>query len=864
MTQDSPDSTPKPADGKPAELIRQAILLFRDKRAEAVALARRALEAAEAAGDKVAMSKALNIIAESDRIEGRFDEARDGAVRAAELAHKAGDQKAEADAVKTLGALDWHRGEFDLAIERYREVLRLRELLGDDHGTAAACSDLSLMFWEKGDLAQAMDFQQRSLALREKLGDKFGVGESYLNLGLVYLDLGDWDKALESYFRALAEHEIARNQANMALCYNNIGEVYLKRGKLDRARFHLVKALDSADRAKAPWIRAEILGNLGEAAFAAGDYGRARDYYEQHHRLCRDAEDREELAETLRRMAELDLAQDDRDGARARLDEALELCSQMGARREEGNARRVLGELLAAGGDVDGAGAEFDSSIAILRSLGKNYELGRALFAHGRLLASTGQDGEGPLNEALGIFRNLGITGRAAEVEQLLGRGAAAGQVDLIQRLTELACAGRRTAEFCAEALELLTAKLPASGAVVFLRDGTVYRHGAAGDAGPEAGGTNLPLETCGRRVGTLVLNSDVATEQLGTVAGLMALGLVQTRAAPAPAAEPPDQRFPGIIGADTTMRDVFETIERVAGTKASVLILGESGTGKEIVAQTLHRLSDRNEMPFIAVNCAAIPETLLESELFGIEKGTATGVAGRPGKFETAQGGTVFLDEIGDMSLALQAKMLRVLQEKTYERVGGRRPVAADVRVVAATSRDLEAAMADGRFRRDLYYRLNVITLNLPPLRDRRQDIPALVAHFVERFAREYSKPLTGTTEDCLARLMAQDWPGNVRELENAIERGVILARGELVTADDLPAGLKPAPARQRQWQEVRRRAKDAAAAPVERQAIVTALEQNRWVVKRTAEKLGISRVQLWRLMKKYGISRPGSTPSS
>jgi two-component system NtrC family response regulator/two-component system response regulator HydG len=271
-----------------------------------------------------------------------------------------------------------------------------------------------------------------------------------------------------------------------------------------------------------------------------------------------------------------------------------------------------------------------------------------------------------------------------------------------------------------------------------------------------------------------------------------------------------------------------------------------------------LHVLSDREAGPFVVVNCAAIPENLLESELFGIESGTATGVSGRKGKFELAHGGTIFLDEIGDMGLNLQAKILRLLQEKTFERVGGRQPVTADVRVVAATNQNLQEAMAAGRFRSDLFYRLNVITLNLPPLRQRKQDIPELASHFISKFSREYAKPTQNLSDDCLACLLSHDWPGNVRELENVLERAVILARGELVTAADLPAAMRKACTPEPQWRAMRKTVREAAAAPLETQTVLAALEETGWVVKRAAQVLHISRRELYRLMKKNSIHRP------
>ena len=246
------------------------------------------------------------------------------------------------------------------------------------------------------------------------------------------------------------------------------------------------------------------------------------------------------------------------------------------------------------------------------------------------------------------------------------------------------------------------------------------------------------------------------------------------------------------MIGDSPVMRSLYRRIGRIAPTDATVLITGESGTGKELVARALRSNSPRAERPFVAINCAAITETLLESELFGHEKGAFTGaIAQKKGKLETADGGTVLLDEIGELSLALQAKLLRVLQEREFERVGGTRSIAVDFRLLAATNCDLEKAIAAGTFRRDLYYRLNVVSLAVPALRDRPEDIPLLANHFARRHAAKAKRRLTGVSPEALAYLAAYDWPGNVRELENAIERAVVLGSTDVIVPDDLPEGL-------------------------------------------------------------------------
>ncbi|MCE5203134.1 MAG: sigma-54 dependent transcriptional regulator [Coriobacteriales bacterium] len=244
-----------------------------------------------------------------------------------------------------------------------------------------------------------------------------------------------------------------------------------------------------------------------------------------------------------------------------------------------------------------------------------------------------------------------------------------------------------------------------------------------------------------------------------------------------------------GLVAADPAMLAVLDTVHKVAPTNATVMIYGESGTGKELVARALHSLSPRASKPFVSVSAGALPETLLESELFGYEKGAFTGaMQAKPGRFEMANGGTIFLDEIGDISPAVQVKLLRVLQERVFERLGGTRSIEIDVRVIAATNRDLQQLIVDGTFREDLYYRLNVVPVTLPPLRQRKSDIPLLVAHFLEK----YKAGNKHFTPEAMRMLMEYQWPGNVRELENTVERIIILSRGDEVDVDDLPAEVR------------------------------------------------------------------------
>ena len=311
--------------------------------------------------------------------------------------------------------------------------------------------------------------------------------------------------------------------------------------------------------------------------------------------------------------------------------------------------------------------------------------------------------------------------------------------------------------------------------------------------------------------------------------------------------------RLEGIIGESGRMQEVLALVKRVAPSNATVLIRGESGTGKELIARAIHHNSRRASGPLVSLNCAALPEQLLESELFGHERGAFTGaVAQRKGRFESADGGSIFLDEIGDLSPTLQVKLLRVLQEREFERVGGTRTIAVDVRVLAATHRDLEQAMRDESFREDLYYRLNVVAIQIPPLRERREDIPLLLDHFLRKFAGKNRRDVSGVTAAARDALLKYDYPGNVRELENLVERAVLLCRGQVIDLEDLPATARPG---QRSAGEPLPKDLPGVLADIERQAIESALERSGGIQTQAAEALGISERVLRYKMKKYGL---------
>jgi Nif-specific regulatory protein len=385
----------------------------------------------------------------------------------------------------------------------------------------------------------------------------------------------------------------------------------------------------------------------------------------------------------------------------------------------------------------------------------------------------------------------------------------------------------------------------------------------------------SVPVSLEGKQIGTLSayfrgIGQDGFAERLRVVERVAELvaEAIRSPAKPAPTTPPPEPaerrprtvfEYANMIGSSAAMRQVYEQIGQVARTNATALLRGESGTGKELVAQAIHGNSPRSSMPFVKVNCAALPEALFESELFGHERGSFTGAHSRKkGRFELAQGGTLFLDEVGEITLTTQAKLLRVLQSREFERVGGTETLRTDVRIVTATNKDMERAVQEGSFREDLYYRLNVFSITLPSLRNRRADIPGLAEYFLAKYAREHTCRVTRLSSAALDVLCQYDWPGNVRELENVIERAVVVCDGSVIREQHFPESLRsagPAPSRNATLSE--------AVAELERRMITEALSNERGNVARAARALGTSERVIRYKAGKYNIDA-GSFRSS
>jgi two-component system response regulator HydG len=415
---------------------------------------------------------------------------------------------------------------------------------------------------------------------------------------------------------------------------------------------------------------------------------------------------------------------------------------------------------------------------------------------------------------------------------------------DFVSSVAELF--GRlRTGSYAATIVSLADAHVDAA---VIERIGSV---GSAGSVLLTSPGSSLDAATLAQRVGAEALLREPidATE--------LTRSLAAATADEGKTVALPGLDSAGLLGASAPMADVFGMIAQVAPSRSTVLITGESGTGKEVVARALHERSQRSSAPFVAVNCAAIPEHLLESELFGHEKGAFTGAVGqRKGRFERAEGGTLFLDEIGDMSLVLQAKVLRALEERAVERVGGEAELPVDVRVIAATNHALGDAITAGRFREDLYYRLAVVEMELPPLRERGDDVRLLALHFAAHFARAHGREVEGLSELALTRLEGAEWAGNVRELRNVMDRAVLLARGSVIRSDSLRLGAAaPRGGVRSEGAALAGYPTTTSLADVERDHIKRVLDDVGGQIGRAAEVLGVHRNTLTRKIREFGL---------
>ncbi len=867
------------------ESIEQLVALTRPwGQAEARRFFEQMLEEGKKSQNPGLVAGASGYLAETDIHAGRLVEAEQLLRLVRELASDTGHWVARKNDAKLTGMLHQARGEYQQARASYELYVRLCQEAGDRLHEMAGLEMLGILSALQSSPTEALSYYERALALCEDREDALARPGITQNIGDALVQLGNWDKATEYLYRTIAACEQLGRRVHRLYALVNLAELLAMRNKLDQTATMLKEAIPEArDEPDHQPLYHHALAVLGWAYFLAGDLAAAENAYREAHELCIKTDNRCELAALCWRRAELALARGQLDAADELLSQGKALAAQLGLRNEEGQVLRVRALVLAERGDAEAARQAFEQATAVLAEVGDNYELAQSRLQHGRWLMKAGQlDTARPkLDAAAETFRRLGAVGGLESANELLFQLTlrADREEALLSGLDRLRTVETDPVSFLERALLFLGEALESDSGAVLL-DGlpvavrgqpditAATEFGRQGKLAQSQTALSIPIRSSDQLLGSVYLETaeqapaEPGPQALERVSGLLAEPM--SRAAGLPfrfrdaEVEIPGLVYRGITGRNKAMVENLRMVRRVASANVPVLIRGESGTGKELVARAVHESGSRADGPFVPVNCAALPDSLLEAELFGVAKGAATGVEKRRGKFEAAHSGTIFLDEVGDMSLALQAKLLRVLQDGVFVRVGSNKPVEVDIRVVAATNQDLGQLIDEEKFRADLFFRLNGVELVLPPLRERREDIPNLLSYFIARSNQEYGHDALGFDDEAQTVLLEYDWPGNIRELQHVVESAVLLAKSRLLGVSSLPPKLAGTKVLRAATRTEARQARLRADADSRRTMLVDCLERAGWDVRKAAELAGYSMSQVYRLMKKYRVARP------
>jgi len=782
----------------------------------------------------------------------------------------------------SLTYMDLNR--WDQGLESLSKSVELKKQISDLKGLGLSHNNMGLIYLRKGLFDKSFEHLTIALQLFREIRDGSGVALVYHNLGDLHRNKQEWREASHYLEKSLRIARELGEESRAADCLLLLAKTTTEQSNFDQSRRGLNQALDLFTKAKNTFGEAEVQLALGELALRMENMPQAEEYVNQVRLFTESAGNKWFEGCYKRTHALLLKLQGKQEVCLEYLLQSVGLFKELGARYELGKTYLELGKIKLETGKVKEGKASLREALNIFEK----------------------SEVEGKKKEVEALL------GQTKEMTQVEGE-----RIQTFYKLAELLNSIWDTDELLSKALELVIELMNAERGAIILhseKDKTFELKVSRGlepetseDAiaisqrvlkdviksdsplivenavsNPQFAASKsvvmhnilsilcVPLKTGDRLIGTVYLDhrslpavfSSEDIDFLKAFASLIATAIEKSELYVQANEEifqlkevlHKTYNYPQIIGNSPKMQEIFNLVEKVANSKTSVLITGDNGTGKELIAHLTHARSQRSEGPFVRVNCAALPETLLESELFGIEEKTATGVGFRKGKFELADGGTIFLDEIGDMSLSVQAKVLRVLQEKEFERVGGQKSIKLDIRIISATNMDLQKKVGDGTFRRDLYFRLNPIVIALPPLHERKEDIPYLVRYFAERFSRENNKPEIRLTKRISSALQEYSWPGNVRELEHVIERATLLSRNgefpkELLPEEDEVGKQVVNLDRYGKLQEV--------LDWVEKKKIMQALERNRWNQVRAAEELGLNETTLRRRIKRHKIKR-------
>ncbi len=917
---ESPDSRAKLSQEAIGQLRVQIGLAYNynGDHPKAIAMLKSALRDFSESSAETKLGPIYGALARVYRNISEFPIARDYAQRALEHFRLTGEWRGLAEAYFGIAVASTQEGKYELGLENFEQALKL---IGDhpaSYTLGKIYANMAGACWFLKRPQEGIRYLEKAISYYESTDHKTSAADGYNNLGINLILIGQWRRAQEALERALSlASEVDENGAKVPMILDSLGELLLLRGDLDEAKAYLKRAVALATENGNRWYECQARRTLGRCYLAMEDWGKALSKGKEALALAEGIGDRQAICESRLLLAEAYLLNKELDDCSTELRTVTEqITDSPNDLGFAGEGQRLLGKLAMVQSDSAAAAQHFGSSASIFDMLGDRYREARAHYELGRAYAVTQPNrAMEQLTRAVNTFRELGARldfNRAEQAIAALDRTAVEPNLEL-SALTQLLTL--RIAEAVASR-ELLLRELAAivrqettAQRVLIIEQGehnrprVVIAHGCtpadAAKIGEELDQLDtdearlvygkkhdvalIPLRSSNAPPATLYiaprsrakLPGGMSMEPLLRVVGLgMDVCALRAGAQKGAGSQPPDELagaslMPGFIHSSPAMTRLVEEVHKIRSSDVTVLVTGESGTGKELVARAIHALSSRRSKVFVPFNCTAVPKELSEGYLFGYRRGAFTGaVTDSQGVIRTAAGGTLFLDEIGDLPLDLQPKLLRFLQEGEIQPLGEQRPIKVDVRIIAATNTDLEEMVAQSKFREDLYYRLNVIRLRVPPLRERRSEIPTIVNYYINHYSSKFGRKDIQITPQSVDLLMVSDWPGNVRQLCNEIQR--IVARSEDGTVIN-PEQLSPELKRTSSPISSTTAASTLASMPasslqnitladalaeVERRMIAEALRKHGGNISRAARELGLTRRGLYLKLERYDLS--------
>jgi len=885
----------------------------------AIALLKSALRELTESGEEAKLGPVYAALARVYRSISEYPIARDYSQRALEHFRGSGDWRGLAEAYFGIALADNFEGAYDASLENYELALKL---IGDrpaSYTLGRIYANMAGACWFLKRPQEGIRYLEKAISYYERTDQKGNAANGYNNLGINLILIGQWERAHEALDRALTlASEVDERGGQVPMILDSLGELEMLRGNYDDSRSYLERSVSLAKENGNKWYACQALRTLGRCTLAMGDETAAVTNGTEALALAEAIGDRQAICESRLILAEARLSLGDLTECAAELQRVTEQASDSPTDLNfSGEAQRVYGKLAMVEGDAAGAAQHFGRSVSIFDMLGDRYRAARVHFELGRAYAASRSDrATEHLSRAASTFRELGAHVDLARVENALNTLEATVDEDqqaeppaLTQLLTLRLAEAVASRELLLRELAAIMRQETKANRIVISEMGednhphVVVAHGCTPAEAARIAEDLTPLKTeeARERFGkkndaTLIALRSTNAEpailylapkeraalpvnlSLEPLLRIVELGMdvCALRAGAQKGSSTPQQEtlagsglMPGFIHSSPAMTRLVEEVHKIRSSDVTVLVTGESGTGKELVARAIHAISSRRDKVFVPFNCTAVPKELSEGYLFGYRRGAFTGaVNDSPGVIRTAAGGTLFLDEIGDLPLDVQPKLLRFLQEGEIQPLGEQRPINVDVRIIAATNTDLEEMVAQSRFREDLYYRLNVIRLRVPPLRERRSEIPTIVNYYINHYSAKFGRKDIQITPSATDLLMVGDWPGNVRQLCNEIQRVVARAEdGTVITADHLSPELKRtaapvsapssgAPLAAVSGSGLQNVTLADALAEVERRMIADALRRHSGNISRAARELGLTRRGLYLKLERHSLS--------